>query len=86
MIPTLRSPKSSPANLLDIVSDPSLLSPYHTTIALDLIILNNLLPGLPGHISPVKDPSSANPNPMWGYILVSSPSLSKPADKPIGFL
>ena len=51
---------------------------------LDLTILNKRLPGLPGHISPVIDPSSASPKPRLGYIFVSSPSLSNPADSPIG--
>ena len=37
-------------------------------------------------LSHAVDPSSASPKPRLGYIFVSSPSLSNPADSPIGFL
>ena len=86
LMPTRSLPNFCPASFAESFSAPMLLSPYQTTIDLDLIILNNRLPGLPGHISPVIDPSSASPNPRLGYIFVSSPSLSNPADSPIGFL
>ena len=65
-MPTLKLPKSSVSKRFEIFSEPSLFNPYQTTIDLDLIILNRRLPGLPGHISPVKDPNSAKPKPKEG--------------------
>ena len=64
---------------------PLLLKPYRLITALSDDNLNTRGRGLPAWGFRVSVPASTNPGPSWDSWSKTSPSLSKPAARPIGF-